>query len=116
MVDFRLYLELGSLVKPNQLPAQNFLYCSGKLLHSGVSLEKDLMAAVARTILCLIIHPFFEDDKMETFEMLVSGFSSFSRLIYTIQLTVGVTVVNKNVDTRALLVFQRLQRFHNTFD
>jgi hypothetical protein len=23
------------------------------------------MAAVAQTILCLIIHPFFEDDKME---------------------------------------------------
>jgi hypothetical protein len=79
MVDLRLYLELGSLVKPNQLPTQNFLYCSGNA--NGVSLEEDSMAAVARTILCLIIHPFFEDDKMETFEMLVSG---FSRLIHTI--------------------------------
>lgn len=48
--------------------------------------------------------------------MLVSGLSSFSRLIYTIQLTVGVIVVNKIDDARALLVFQRLQRFYNTFN
>ena len=25
----RLYLELGSLVKPDRLPTQNFLYCNG---------------------------------------------------------------------------------------
>jgi hypothetical protein len=27
-----------------------------------------------------------------------------------------VAVVNKNIDTRALLVFQRLQQFYDTFD
>jgi hypothetical protein len=52
---------------------------------------------------------------METFEMSVSGFASVSRLD-TIQLTVGVTVVEKNVDARALLIFQRLKRFCNTFN
>jgi len=113
LVDFRLYLELGSLVKPNRLPAQNFLYCSGNV--NGVSLEEDLTAAVARTIVSDHT-PLFEDDKTETFEMLVSGLSSFSRLIYTIQLTASVTVVNRIDDVRALLDFQRLQRFYNTFN
>jgi ABC-type multidrug transport system permease subunit len=74
------------------------------------------MAAAAQTILCLIIHPFFEDDKMENIGNGSFWLSSFSRLTYAIQLTVGVTAVNKNVDTRALLVFQPLQLFYNTFD
>lgn len=110
MADFRLYLALSSRI--GSPPKTSSTVAAIASTQRSVARGR-LVAAVARTILCLIIHPFFEDDKMETFEMSVSG---FSRLTYTIQLTVGVTVVNKNVDMRALLVFQRLQRFYNTFN